>query len=64
MDKQLNQLSCKYKFFKSHVVSILLYGFETWTIHAETERMIQAFGNKYQRGLLGISYLEHTIKYM
>jgi hypothetical protein len=49
----------KYKLFKSLVVSILLYGCETWTLHADTERRIQAFENKCLRRLLRISYLEH-----
>ena len=49
----------KYKLFKSLVVSILLYGCETWTLHADTERRIQAFEYKCLRRLLRISYLEH-----
>ncbi|KAH3711457.1 hypothetical protein DPMN_071126 [Dreissena polymorpha] len=62
MDKQLHQLSSKQRFFKSHVVSILLCGCEIWPLHVETERRIHAFGNKYLRRLFGISYLEHKIK--
>jgi hypothetical protein len=49
----------KYKLFKSLVVSILLYGCKTWTLHANTERRIQAFEYKCLCRLLRISYLEH-----
>ena len=36
----------RFKLYKSLVVSILLYGCETWTLMAETERRIQAFETK------------------
>ena len=49
----------KYKLFKSLVVSILLYGCETWTLLAESESRIQAFETKNLRKLLRISYKEH-----
>ena len=49
----------KFKLFRSLVISILLYGCETWTLLAETERRIQAFEMKCLRRLLRISYLEH-----
>ena len=49
----------KFKLYKSLVISILLYGCETWTLLAETERRIQAFENKCLRKLLHISYWEH-----
>lgn len=49
----------KYRLYKSLVVSILLYGCETWTLLADTEKKIQAFENKCLRKLLRISYLEH-----
>lgn len=49
----------KFKLYRSLVVSIFLYGCETWTLLAESERKIQAFENKCLRRLLGISYLEH-----
>jgi exonuclease III len=51
--------STKYRLYKSLVVSILLYGCETWTLLADTERRIQAFEHKCLRRLLHISYLEH-----
>ena len=51
----------KFKLYKSLVISILLYGCETWTLIAETERRIQAFENKCLRKLLHISYWEHKI---
>ncbi|KAI8486085.1 hypothetical protein Bbelb_361850 [Branchiostoma belcheri] len=49
----------KYKLYKSLVVSILLYGCETWTLLTDTERRIQAFETKSLRRLLGISYHQH-----
>ena len=49
----------KYKLYRSLVVSILLYGCEAWTLHADTERRIQAFEYKCWRRLLKISYREH-----
>ena len=49
----------KHKLYKSLVISILLYGCEAWTLHADTERRIQAFKYKCLRRLLKISYREH-----
>ena len=51
--------STKYKLFKSLVLSILLYGCETWTLLADTEKRIKAFETKCLRKLLRISYREH-----
>ena len=50
----------KFKLYKSLVISILLYGCETWTLLTETERRVQAFQNKCLRKLLHISYWEHN----
>ena len=44
---------------KSLVTSILLYGSETGTLLADSEKRIQAFETKCLRKLLHISYLEH-----
>ena len=49
----------KFKLYKSLVISILLYGCETWKLLTETKRRIQAFENKCLRKLLHISYWEH-----
>ena len=49
----------KYRLYQSLVVSILLYGCETWTLLADSEKRIQAFETKCLRKLLGISYHEH-----
>ena len=47
------------------LVSILLYGYETWTLLEDDERRIQAFEVKCLRKLLRISYREHnTIDYV
>lgn len=51
-------LPIKIKLFKSLVVSILLYGCESWTLTAETERRIEAFEYKSYRRLLRILYSE------
>ena len=49
----------KLKLYKSLVVSILLYGCESWTLTADLERRIQAFEHKCLRKLLHISHTEH-----
>ena len=53
------RLSTKLKLYKSLVVSIVLYGCETWTLTAALEKKIQAFENKCLRKLLQISWTEH-----
>ena len=49
----------KFKLYKTLVLSIFLYGCETWTLTAETTKKIQAFENKCLRRLLGISWKDH-----
>ena len=49
-------LPTKLKLFRSLVLSILLYGCESWTLTAETTRRIQTFETKSFRRLLGISW--------
>ena len=44
---------------KSLVISILLYGGETWTLLAYFKNIIQVFETKCMRKLFRISYLEH-----
>ena len=53
-----NSFASKFMLYKSLVTSILLYGCETWTLLANSEKRIQAFETKCLRKLL-ISYLEH-----
>ena len=48
----------KFRLYKSLVVSILLYGCESWVLLADSERRIQAFETKCFRRLLRISYRE------
>ena len=48
----------KFKLYKSLVTSILLYGCDTWTLFADSEKRIQAFKTKYLKKLLRILYLE------
>ena len=48
----------KYRLYQSLIVSILLYGCETWTLLAKSERRIQTFETKYLRKLLSISCFE------
>ena len=45
--------------FKSLLVSILLYGCESWTLTADLDRRIQASEYLCYRRLLSISYTEH-----
>lgn len=49
----------KLKLYKTLVVSICLYGCESWTLTADLERRIQAFEHKCFRKLLRISYKAH-----
>ena len=49
----------KFKLYKPLVTSILLYGCETWTLLANSEKKDPGFKTKCVRKLLCISYLEH-----
>ena len=49
----------KTKLYKALVVSILLYGCESWTLTAESTKKIQSFETKCFRRLLGISWKDH-----
>ena len=49
----------KCELYESLVSSILLYGCETWTLLADSEKRIQAFENKCMRKRLSIFYFEH-----
>ena len=49
----------KFKLYKSLVTSILLYGCETMTLLADSEKRIQVFKTKCMRKPLHIFYLEH-----
>ena len=42
-------MASKFKLYKSLVTSILLYGCETWTLLADSEKRIQAFKTKCLR---------------
>ena len=53
------RLSTKLKLYKALVVSIVLYGCETWTLTAALEKKIQAFETKCMRKILRISWTEH-----
>jgi len=48
----------KISLYRSLVISILLYGCETWTLRAEDERRLNAFETKSFRKILRISYRE------
>ena len=49
----------KLKLYKALVVSILLYGCESWTMTAETSRRVQTFETKCFRRLLNIPWQAH-----
>lgn len=49
----------KLKLYKSLVLSILLYGSESWTLTKDLENKLQAFEMTSYRMLLRISYVEH-----
>lgn len=46
----------KMKLYNSLVLSIFLYGCESWTMTAETTKRVQSFETKCMRKLLGISW--------
>ena len=46
----------KFNLYRSLVLSILLYGCETWTLMSNEEKRISAFENKAHRRLLEINY--------
>ncbi|KAI8511845.1 hypothetical protein Bbelb_109450 [Branchiostoma belcheri] len=46
----------KLRLYNSLVLSILLYGAETWTLTAAQERRLDAFDSKCQRRILGIRW--------
>ena len=55
----------KFNLYRSLVLSILLYGCETWKIMSNEEKRIIAFENKAHRSLLEINYLQmKTNKYV
>ena len=49
----------KFKLHKSLVTSVLLYGCETWTLLADSDKNIQDFQTKCSRKHFRIFYLEH-----
>ena len=49
----------KFKLYKSFVTATLIYGCETWTLLADSEKRIQAVETKCMRKLLRISYFAH-----
>ena len=53
-------LSSKIQLMRSHVTSIFLYAFESWTLTAELQRRIQAMEIRCYRKILHISYKDHV----
>ena len=49
----------KFKLCKSLVTVLLLFGCETWTLLANSEKKMQTFETKCLKKLLRISYLVH-----
>ena len=56
----LGSLGSKVKLMHSLVISIFLYGCESWTLTAELEKRMQAFEMRCFRRLLNISYKDHV----
>ena len=44
------------RLYKTLMLSILLYGYEAWTITEKMKNKIKYFENKVHRRLLGINY--------
>ena len=53
-------LNTKLRIYSSLVLSVLLYGSETWTLRKTDSDRIQAFHTKSQRRILGIHWYEHV----
>ena len=51
-------LRTKIHLYKSLILSIILYGCETWILNETLEKIINAFESKSYRRILGISYRE------
>ena len=49
--------------YKSLILSILLYGCETWILNETLEKRINAFESKSYRRIIGISYRERKMNY-
>ena len=50
----------KCSFFQSAVVSILLYGYTTWTLTKWMEKKVEGNYNKMLRAILNKSWMQHT----
>ena len=53
------RFASNFKSHKSFVTSVLLYGCETRTLLADSEKRIKVFKTKYLRKLLHIFYWKH-----
>lgn len=49
----------KINIFRAAVVTILLYGCETWVLTSELERQLNSFATRCYRGILGLSLFDH-----
>jgi len=56
----LLSLATKLKVYNSLVLSVLLYGCETWTILKSDERRLEAFHMSCQRRILRIRWFDHV----
>ena len=56
-------LQTKIPLYKSQILSILLYGCETWTLSERLERRITAFDHKAYKRNMGITYRERKTNY-
>ncbi len=50
----------KIRIFWSLVLSVLLYGCETWTVTGGLKRQIKGFGNKFLRRIIGYCWFDHV----
>ena len=46
---------------RSLIIFIFVYACESWTLTAELEKRAQAFGMRFYRRLLNISYQDHVV---
>ena len=55
------RFTIKFNLYKSLILSILLYGCETWTLKEKEDKKIKSFESKAHRRLLGITYRQRKI---
>ena len=53
MSSKLLSKNIKIKIYKTVILPVILYGFETWTLTLREEKRLQVFENKVLRKIFG-----------